>query len=784
MRRYIPANRVPILAAASLTGFLAAAACQPPPAAKHRPPDGSHSPKTGAGSAIKSQGAKNRGHAQSLPRRLTTPEYIETVKAALGVDIAAEALRLLPADLRADGFTNTAYNLKPDLAHVEAYARLAEIIAARIDAPAFAGRYSKSRNLSESNQRALIASMGKWLLRGPLQSVEINGFLRITQAVAREGGGFSDVARSLIETMLQSPRFVYRIEALPSDGKPRPAAAYEMASRLSYTLWGGPPDRELMRAADAGGLSDRAQVAAQARRMLQDPRAVQRSIQFAREWLDLDRLEHLRPDPRRFPRWSDRLAGDMREETLAFFKHLVWDQKRPLSSLMNARVTFATPRLADHYGLEPNLSAGISRDSLQALYTFGEGGGNTVRDTSGAREPLDLVIEDPSKVRWGKGRLTVNAPVLIATAQPASRLADAVKKAGAVTIEAWITPAASDQSGPARIVTLSADTGQRNFTLGQDGDRYDVRFRAAGTDDNGMPGLGGATGRFQTRLTHVAYTRDASGKASLYVNGEVEAARDIGADLSKWSNGFRLALGNEITKDRAWKGAFRLVALYSRALDPEEIRSQVSGLSRYDLTSTPSRGGILTQGSLLTVGGEEASMVTRGLFILNDLLYSRVGSPPPGLDTTPVPPKPGMSRRAVAETRLANPACGGCHLKFEPYAFAFEKFDGVGAFHLVDEHGNKLREDGEVMFPDQHKTVSFRGTLEFLDRMAASERVKKNLARKLTQFAIGRPLVQSDGPIIDRIHAAAQKAGGTYHSLMTAIVTSDLVRMSGLERTQ
>jgi hypothetical protein len=728
--------------------------------------------------------ARDSRTASNWLRRLTVPEYIETVRSAVGVDIEQDARRILPPDLRADGFSNTAYNLTADLGHVDGYARLARVIAARVDAPKFAAPYTNRQDFTNANMRRVISGMGKWLLRGPLQEHEINAFLRVSAAVRKEGGDFNEAVRYLVEAMLQSPRFLYRIETQRGDGKPRRVNDYELASRLSYTLWGAPPDRELMRAADAHELSDRNHVAAQVRRMLQDPRAVRRSSRFIEEWLDLDRLGNLRPNPDRFPKWDSQLAADMRAETLAFFDEIAWKRKRPLSDLMNAQVTFATPRLADHYGLPLNLAAAARKDALQALYTFAEGRGDTIRDTSGAGEPLDLKIADASAVKWEKGRLTVNASTLIATARPPKRLVDAVKKSKAVTLEAWITPGKASQSGPARILTLSSGAGERNFTVGQDGDKYEVRFRAGRTDANGLPGLGSAGGTAQTWLTHVVYTRDAAGKAKLYVNGEEKGTRDAGGDLSNWNDGFRLALANESTKDRPWQGTYHLVAIYSRALTPQEVRSQSAGMSRYDLRSVPGRGGLLTQGSVLTIGGDEASMVARGLFVLHDLLYSAVGNPPPGVDTTPVPAKPGLSRRAAAEVRLADKSCTGCHSKFEPLAFGLEKFDGTGAFHAMDEHGNKLREDGKILFPGQDKPVSYKTTAELMDLLAGSERVQKNITRKVTQFALGRPLVASDDPVLEKIHVAAKKGGGTYSSLITAIVMSDLVQMTRTEKNQ
>ena len=954
--------------------------------------------------------------------RLTVPEYIETVRSAVGVEIAEEAKRILPPDVRADGFQNTAYNLTADLQHIEAFSTLAGIIVSRMDVPKFAARFTKCQELSDDCLRDLIAKMGKSLLRGPLNEPEVDSFLAIAHAVKKEKGNFEEAARYVIEGMLQSPRFIYRIENQHGDGQRRPVEPYELASRLSYMIWGAPPDEELINAAESAQLDSKDGVRAQVSRMMKDPRAVQRSRRFMHEWLDLGRLDALRPDPKKFPTWYDQLAADMREETLSFFEEVVWKEKRPLADLLNAEVTVATPRLANYYGLEAGNSEGRKRvtKGLHALYTFQEGGGGAIRDLSRQGDPLPLKIADLNAVKWTRAGLTVEDSTLISTPAPKAFM-QAVRKSKAVTLEAWITPADLKQSGPARILTISSGTSQRNFTLGQDGDKYDVRFRTKNTDANGQPSLGSPGGTVQLRKTHVVYTRDSAGQAKLYIDGKERAARDVNGDISNWNHDFILALGNETSKDRPWRGTFHLVALYSqalsagevrqnydagagneqnptlagealgedrlkavqvlyqfaegkgetvkdssptgkaldlkiedqgkvewgrngltikdstlvtqtssakgladairkskaitieawitpantsqngpariltfssgsgernftlgqdgdkyevrfrrkgsdanglpglatpagvveprrthviftrdakgkarlfidaeevasadlkgelsdwkddyklalgnettrdrpwrgtlhlvavydRALTPEEVRSGGPGqVQRYDLASVPSRGGLLTQGSVLTVGGEEASTVTRGLFILKDFLFSAVGNPPPCADTTPIPAKPGMTRRAIAQTRIDNKACGSCHGKFEPLAFSLEKFDGLGGFHEVDEHGNKLREDGEITFPGEQEPVAYKTTAEFMDLLAKSPRVKKNFTRKITQFAIGRPLVESDKPLVDSIHEQAQKGQGTYESLMMAIATSDLVRMTQTEATQ
>jgi hypothetical protein len=133
--------------------------------------------------------------------------------------------------------------------------------------------------------------------------------------------------------------------------------------------------------------------------------------------------------------------------------------------------------------------AAAARGAL-VFYDFREGSGRTVRDRSGRGEPLSLKIEDDAAVKWlPEGGLAIRGPVLIGSEGPAAKISDAVRRSGAITIEAWIKPANTTQSGPARIVTVSRDPSSRNFTLGQKGGAYEVRFRTTSTSANGEPAL-------------------------------------------------------------------------------------------------------------------------------------------------------------------------------------------------------------------------------------------------------------------------------------------------------
>jgi len=128
-------------------------------------------------------------------------------------------------------------------------------------------------------------------------------------------------------------------------------------------------------------------------------------------------------------------------------------------------------------------------DSI-VLYNFSTGSGRVVRYRSTGADPLDLEIRDTSAVEWLRnGGLAIRSPVLIQSQRPATKIHKAVRRSGEITVTAWIKPANTTQTGPARIVTVSADPSRRNVTLGQKADAYEARFRTTSTSANGEPAL-------------------------------------------------------------------------------------------------------------------------------------------------------------------------------------------------------------------------------------------------------------------------------------------------------
>ncbi|MCI0533677.1 MAG: Ig-like domain-containing protein [Verrucomicrobiales bacterium] len=211
----------------------------------------------------------------------------------------------------------------------------------------------------------------------------------------------------------------------------------------------------------------------------------------------------------------------------------------------------------------------------QVLYKFQEGSGGTINDVSGTGAPLNLAVSNPSAVRWLQGGgLAVDSPVLIASADAATKVIESCKSSNEITIEAWITPANVTQAGPARVVSLSQDTLNRNFTLGQQAADYQTRLRTTDTGNNGSNPSVTAAGTVKTALSHVVYTRAASGEVKLYLDGVAQTISidTITGDFSNWNSSMRLALANELTSDRPWLGELHLVAIYSRALAAVEVK--------------------------------------------------------------------------------------------------------------------------------------------------------------------------------------------------------------------
>ena len=170
-------------------------------------------------------------------------------------------------------------------------------------------------------------------------------------------GGFEGGVRTAVQAMLSSLHFLFRLEAAPATAKagaPYRIADVDLASRLSFFLWGTIPDPELIEVARRSELSRPEIFERQVRRMLNDRRSEALATRFATQWLRLQDLHKVEPDALTFPYFDELLADAMSRETELLFDHIV-RADRPALELLTADYTFVNERLARHYGI-----AGIS----------------------------------------------------------------------------------------------------------------------------------------------------------------------------------------------------------------------------------------------------------------------------------------------------------------------------------------------------------------------------------------------------------------------------------------
>ncbi len=200
---------------------------------------------------------------------------------------------------------------------------------------------------------SIIDRLASSAFRRPLTAYDRDALLGFYEEGA-ERGGFEIGVRTALEAILASPHFIFRFEEAPRGA--RGGESYEirdedLATRLSYFLWGVPPDAELREAAARGDLSDDDGLEEQVLRMLADPRSDALGSRFAAQWLRLQDLDKVHPDVRLEPDFHQQLADAMLEETQLFFNSLVRND-RPLFELYSADYTYLNERLARHYGFE------------------------------------------------------------------------------------------------------------------------------------------------------------------------------------------------------------------------------------------------------------------------------------------------------------------------------------------------------------------------------------------------------------------------------------------------
>ena len=209
-----------------------------------------------------------------------------------------------------------------------------------------------SREEARPCAREIVSRIATRAYRRPTNEQDIEGLMSFYDQGEAERGFEGGVQRAL-QAILASPHFLFRMERAPgaTPGAVYPVAGADVASRLSFFLWGAPPDQQLIDAAARGELTDPAGLERHARRMLADVRAAEGlARRFGAQWLRLQDLEKIDPDALSYPYFDNSLAEAMHRETELLFSHIATED-RPVSELLTADYTFVNERLARHYGI-------------------------------------------------------------------------------------------------------------------------------------------------------------------------------------------------------------------------------------------------------------------------------------------------------------------------------------------------------------------------------------------------------------------------------------------------
>lgn len=286
-------------------------------------------------------------------QRLTRAEYNRTVRDLFG--ITSTPADVFPPDSATSSFDNNAASLtvSPQLAELllDAAEQVAAEAVANMPAEDLACVTSDA-----ACTRALLSGLALRVYRRPASEAELADLEDLVQDAAAEGEDGGARIEHAITGMLMSPQFLYR--NVPAAGsaplEPGQIVAlddYEIATRLSYLLWGSTPDDDLLARAGDGELRQRDTLRAQFERMLADPKAAALYDGFFRQWLQLGRLGSATPDPEVFPQWSDELRAEMDEEARLFFEGLLERDGSALEILTSTQ-TWANEAIAELYGVD------------------------------------------------------------------------------------------------------------------------------------------------------------------------------------------------------------------------------------------------------------------------------------------------------------------------------------------------------------------------------------------------------------------------------------------------
>jgi hypothetical protein len=217
----------------------------------------------------------------------------------------------------------------------------------------------------EADARRLLSSFLPKAFRRQVAPRELEPYVFLLKSRIKANDCFEDAMRRVYVAVLTSPEFLFHpADAGEGRGLFTDKEAYTLASRLSYWLWNGPPDDELLARARDESLRRPEVLRAQIERLLSDGRSERFVEDFTDQWLELSRLEETTPDPRLYPEYRFLLHQGMAAETRAFVRTLL-EENLPVRALVKPGFAMLTQRLAEHYALPEVHGAEVRKVLLQ-----------------------------------------------------------------------------------------------------------------------------------------------------------------------------------------------------------------------------------------------------------------------------------------------------------------------------------------------------------------------------------------------------------------------------------
>lgn len=322
--------------------------------AEEQPPNSDESDTT---ASTESPLCKELSPGPSPVRLLTKTQYDNTIRDLLSDP--SEPSSAFPSEHEVAGFDNNAETHQANPLLVEKHIEAAQQLAKRaVDnhLDDLAPCADTTAEAESACGQQFIEEFGARAFRRPLEAAEAAVFDNLfANTLATDG--YAMAVRLVIEAMLQSPQFLYRVEARmgaghdidQESGVAVPVGPYELASRLSYFLHDSMPDEQLFEAAARGELSSAEQVEAEARRLIEDPKARDMVSDFHRQWMRLDSLPAIvRVNDAGLD--SAQLGLDWQGSLSRYLDAMFWENGRTFSNMFSSDVVFVNARLAQLYG--------------------------------------------------------------------------------------------------------------------------------------------------------------------------------------------------------------------------------------------------------------------------------------------------------------------------------------------------------------------------------------------------------------------------------------------------